>query len=368
MQEMGRAKGGLQRLADADLVGACRRLRHLPGQGTQQEGARASCRVLAMSIYKTSEKVGRKVRAEFGGGLLAEVSGADGSQSWLVQKGTDAADGVTKLQVMGKDVFLAGFTAGDMDGHLSDGQEDVVVMKFTGSGDWQWTTQSGSVGSDAVTSMQVDKSGVVYVAGDTLDARKHSGVGDIFLQKYAELWDSHAWSLWEMRHKAWQEGHPAKIPASHGLGDWSFAAAASHQVHAASSPLVFTTEARSMRLGNAFVKKGGLADLPAVSTGSSVLVADPIFPVGEAGETSVAVHPGCPGESEPFLVVKFVAHTPATVTGLLRPLGVARCGGIELWVYKNSNEEAHRPQRFKFLPVTGLAPPPLPPTSLALCS
>ena len=316
--------------------------------------------------------MGRKVRAEFRGGLLAEVSGADGSQSWLVQKGTDAADGVTKLQVMGKDVFLAGFTAGDMDGHLSDGQEDVVVMKFTGSGDWQWTTQSGSVGSDAVTSMQVDKSGVVYVAGDTLDARKHSGVGDIFLQKYAELWDSHAWSLWEMRHKAWQEGHPAKIPASHGLGDWSFAAAASHQVHAASSPLVFTTEARSMRLGNAFVKKGGLADLPAVSTGSSVLVADPIFPVGEAGETSIAVHPGCPGESEPFLVVKFVAHTAATVTGLLRPLGVARCGGIELWVYKNSNEEAHRPSGSNCCRSLGwrlpLPPPPNLPSPVLLSS
>ena len=288
---------------------------------------------------------------------------ANGSVGWWLQKGTEGADAVGKLQVdANKDIFLAGTTAGDMDGHLSEGQEDIVVMKFTGRGEWQWTAQSGTVGADAVTAMQVDKSGEVYVAGDTLDAKEHPGVGDIFLKKHAPLWDSSRWSLSEMRQRSWQPGHVAKIPASHGLGSFSFAAAASHELSEASwastpsTSLVFTAAPRSLRLGAAFVRPGGMADLPAVSTGPSVLAPDAAFPVGAATESAVAVHPGCPGEPEPYLVVKFEAHNEATLTGSLLPLGIARCGGVEVWVYKNARQEDYRPGKQGFALAVTLKP------------
>jgi hypothetical protein len=85
-------------------------------------------------------------------------------------------------------VYLAGSTAGGLDGNTLTGTQDFFVTKYNSSGVKQYTRQLGVAGiSTSGSSVANDVSGNVYVAGSTaggLDGNTLIGTQDFFVTKY----------------------------------------------------------------------------------------------------------------------------------------------------------------------------------------
>lgn len=111
---------------------------------------------------------------------------ASGRIEWETQFGSDDQDTVTDLALDSDgDVYLVGVTAGTLPGGTSTGgNEDAYVVKYSANGVRQLTWQFRGLddnGSNAATSVAVDGSGNIYVAGTTSGGPTAKGV---FLRKY----------------------------------------------------------------------------------------------------------------------------------------------------------------------------------------
>jgi hypothetical protein len=93
---------------------------------------------------------------------------AGGARVWTTQFGTDQYDIGSGIVVSGSDVFITGRTTGELDGETSQGNEDFVVAKLaTSDGELQWAKQHGSGGRDEGHTIDLDTSGNIYVGGFT---------------------------------------------------------------------------------------------------------------------------------------------------------------------------------------------------------
>jgi hypothetical protein len=85
-------------------------------------------------------------------------------------------------------VYMAGYTTGDLDGNTLTGTKDAFVTKYNSSGVKQYTRQLGVAGQDTRGySVATDANGNVYLAGDTdggLDSNTFTGTRDVFVTKY----------------------------------------------------------------------------------------------------------------------------------------------------------------------------------------
>jgi hypothetical protein len=85
-------------------------------------------------------------------------------------------------------VYVAGYTKGGLDGNTLTGTEDVFVTKYNSSGVKLYTKQLGVSGvSTQSRSVATDVSGNVYIAGFTsggLDGNTLTGTQDFFVTKY----------------------------------------------------------------------------------------------------------------------------------------------------------------------------------------
>jgi hypothetical protein len=85
-------------------------------------------------------------------------------------------------------VYVAGFTAGGLDGNTLTGLQDFFVTKYNSSGVKQYTRQLGAAGTETYgSSVATDADGNVYVAGYTdggLDGNTLTGTRDFFVTKY----------------------------------------------------------------------------------------------------------------------------------------------------------------------------------------
>jgi hypothetical protein len=85
-------------------------------------------------------------------------------------------------------VYVAGYTDGGLDGNTLNGTRDLFVTKYNSSGVKQYTRQLGVAGQRTLGySVATDANGNVYVAGDTaggLDGNTLTGTGDAFVTKY----------------------------------------------------------------------------------------------------------------------------------------------------------------------------------------
>ncbi len=133
-----------------------------------------------------------------GGALAGENAGfrdvflakydPSGGRLWLVQHGTSAWEEAYSTAVDGSgNVYVAGYTFGNMDGQERPGLYDLFLMKFDREGNKLWVRLAGTPEHDYAYSVAVDSAGNAYVAGYTegaLGGQQNAGGADIFLLKF----------------------------------------------------------------------------------------------------------------------------------------------------------------------------------------
>jgi hypothetical protein len=114
-----------------------------------------------------------------------------GNRQWIRQMGTDGWDEGRGVAVDGSGgVFVTGYTTGGLDGNTNagaSGYQDIFVVKFDGDGNRQWTQQLGTAVQDEGSAVAVDGTGAAYVTGYTkgsLDGNASAGNSDLILVKY----------------------------------------------------------------------------------------------------------------------------------------------------------------------------------------
>jgi hypothetical protein len=117
---------------------------------------------------------------------LAKYS-SDGSQLWLRQFGSSGDDEGFALEVDGDDnIFIAGFTDGQIAESLNNGGVDSWLTKFSSDGNEIWRKQFGSAGNDQAYDLSIAPNGIVYVAGITDGSlgASNSGSFDAFVASF----------------------------------------------------------------------------------------------------------------------------------------------------------------------------------------
>ena len=126
----------------------------------------------------------------------------NGTKQWTQQLGASSLYVVPNDYATGvatdssNNVYVTGYTNGEMDGNTRTGGWDFFLVKYNDNGTKQWTRQLGSSTITGAHTHQwntyaygvtVDSSDNIYVTGTTsggLDGSTISGLDDIFLVKY----------------------------------------------------------------------------------------------------------------------------------------------------------------------------------------
>jgi len=120
--------------------------------------------------------------------VLTKWSG-DGTEQWTRQWGSADLDYGNSVAIDSNDnIYVTGTTGGDLDGNNNAGWSDIFLTKWDADGTEQWTRQWGSEETDYGNSVTVDSVGNIYVTGTTggnLDGNTNAGWYDIFLTKWS---------------------------------------------------------------------------------------------------------------------------------------------------------------------------------------
>jgi hypothetical protein len=73
-------------------------------------------------------------------------------------------------------VFVTGYTFGDMDGNISNGSSDIFISKYSG-GTRQWTVQPGTADYETGDGIALDADGNIYIVGTGFLLSKYNSVG-----------------------------------------------------------------------------------------------------------------------------------------------------------------------------------------------
>jgi len=115
---------------------------------------------------------------------------ATGTLTWLKQLGvasqTSYAQGVAVDA--SRNSYVAGYTAGGLDGNTQTGIDDYFIAKYDATGTITWLKQLGVASKTSYAQgVAVDASGNSYVAGSTnggLDGYTHTAIDDYFIANY----------------------------------------------------------------------------------------------------------------------------------------------------------------------------------------
>ena len=122
-----------------------------------------------------------------------------GTPQWTVQTGGSGSEVVHAFHIDASgNMFLAGYTDGQLHGNSHAGGRDIFAMKLNAAVSWQWTFQTGSASHDVVRAMQIDALGNVVLAGETYGGLQGSNAGfstrDIFAMELDSA-GSHLWTF-----------------------------------------------------------------------------------------------------------------------------------------------------------------------------
>ncbi|MFH1654853.1 MAG: SBBP repeat-containing protein [Pseudomonadota bacterium] len=165
---------------------------------TNTDFATSICMDKTGNVYMAGHTLGSLDNNQNAGGadIFLVKHDSSGNKIWLRQIGTASKDLAAGVAAdLNENIYMTGYTQGGLDNNQNAGDYDIFVMKFDALGNKLWTRQMGTNAYDASSSIAVDSSGNVYIAGKTngaLDGQKHSGLRDIFLIKL----DSSGNKLW----------------------------------------------------------------------------------------------------------------------------------------------------------------------------
>ena len=115
-----------------------------------------------------------------------------GNRIWTKLLGsnrTDVSNSVTTDS--NNNIYVTGWTNGELDGNKNDGgNSDIYLTKFDSSGTKLWTKQYGTSKNEEGASVRTDSNNNVYVAGwseGNLDGNTNLGRWDAFLSKFDSL-------------------------------------------------------------------------------------------------------------------------------------------------------------------------------------
>ena len=112
----------------------------------------------------------------------------NGTKQWAKLLGTSGGDGGYGIVVDSSgNVYVTGHTKGDLDGNPNAGDRDIFIAKYDTNGTKQWTKLLGTSGNEKGYGIVVDSSGNVYITGYTtgdLHGNTNAGLYDIFVTKY----------------------------------------------------------------------------------------------------------------------------------------------------------------------------------------
>jgi hypothetical protein len=113
---------------------------------------------------------------------------ASGNFLWGRQDGTGQHDqGWGAATDASGNVYVAGETGGSLDGNVYQGGLDIFLSKYNPAGTRLWTTQMGTASDDLARGVAVATNGVVFLAGYTagnLDGIANQGPNDAFIMKF----------------------------------------------------------------------------------------------------------------------------------------------------------------------------------------
>jgi len=111
-----------------------------------------------------------------------------GIKQWTKQFGTSLGETANGITIDSSDnIYITGYTSGELDGNSNSGNKDIFIVKFNSSGSKQWAKQLGTTGEDRGQGIATDSSGNIYVTGYTsggLDGNSNAGSSDLFVVKY----------------------------------------------------------------------------------------------------------------------------------------------------------------------------------------
>jgi hypothetical protein len=116
---------------------------------------------------------------------------SSGNSIWSRLLGGANYDGGYSIAVdnSSSNIYISGYAYGTIDGYNVSGERDVVIAKYSSSGDKLWSDLLGGDSMDMGSSLVLDSSDNLYIAGATssssFDGNANIGSNDAFITKYS---------------------------------------------------------------------------------------------------------------------------------------------------------------------------------------
>jgi chitodextrinase len=176
-------------LVKYDSTGA-RQWTRLSGTASGERGESVAVYNANGNVYVTGSTTGSLDGQGNAGGsdLFVMKYDTSGAKQWTRLLGTAANEYAYGVAVdSGENVYVTGYTYGNLDGQANAGDADVFLVKYDSSGAKQWTVLLGNSSSNYGYAVAVAASGNVYVSGETrgsLGGQANAGIQDIFVAKF----------------------------------------------------------------------------------------------------------------------------------------------------------------------------------------
>jgi hypothetical protein len=133
-------------------------------------------------------------------GRLVKLTGLDGAPQGVFNAAADPDSGTTAAQstVVDADgnVYVLGTATGDFGNELNQGTQDAYLSKYDSAGNLQWTKLVGSAGAASGTSMALDASGGIVVAGTTTAKLTANALADGSNDSFVARYDANGNQSW----------------------------------------------------------------------------------------------------------------------------------------------------------------------------